>query len=156
MKNTMITILAVATLLSANLVSNARTPNSGTDEFEITPVGNLYLGKNITKVWTVNYSENENPVTITLQKNKNEKEFVVRSEFFEVMYVSSDAGFGVKQIRSSQREVPAAITTSVLNKQQMENQRMITPNKVTDEYAMELIASYLPDLLNDNYKHLIY
>jgi hypothetical protein len=37
----------------------------------------------------------------------------------------------------------------------MKNQQIITPNKVDDEKALGLIASYLPDLLNDGYTHLL-
>ena len=154
MKNTMITLVSIATLSLTTISVSAF--NSGTNEFEITPVENLHLGKNIEKVWKLTYFENEKPVTITLNKGKHENEFVVRGEFFEVAYVSSKSGFGVRAVRNSQREVPEAITSSVLNAEQMQKQKILTADQISDEYAMQLIASYLPDLLNENYKHLIY
>lgn len=144
---------AVALLLVASTSIATTTKNSA---FEIKPVENLYLGKNIEKVWTVAYSQQENPVTITLTKNGSAKEFVVRSEFFEVVYVSGKEGFGVKCLDKSDCQVPVAISSSVLNKEQLKYQRIISPEPVADDYALELIASYLPDLLNDGYKHLIY
>jgi len=154
----MIKTTAFALLLVTGLstFANAAETESKTNEFAITPVENLYLGKSINKVWNVAYSEKERPVTIILQQKGNEKEFVVRSEFFEIVYASNQNGFGVRKIKNSQREVPSQIISSVLNKQQLQNQRIITSNPISDDYALELIASYLPDLLNDGYKHLIF
>ncbi|MDP2887406.1 MAG: hypothetical protein Q8P34_00375, partial [Bacteroidota bacterium] len=118
--------------------------------------GRLILGNSIEKVWKISYSAQENPVTIALRTVGNEREFVVRSQFFEVIYASGPEGFGVRKIHSSFRGVPAKFTSSVLNKQQLQNQRILTPNKISDAYALELIAGFLPDLLNDGYKHLIF
>ena len=154
----MIKTTALALLLVTGLSSfaNASETESKTNEFAITPVENLYLGKSINMVWNIAYSEQERPVTIILQQKGKEKEFVVRSEFFEIVYASDQNGFGVRKIKNSQREVPTQIITSVLNKQQLQKQRIITSNPISNDYALELIASYLPDLLNDGYKHLIY
>ena len=156
MKTSTIRFTAIAVLLLVSSFSFANLTGNKTNEFEITPVENLFLGKSIEKIWTVSYSEQEKPITITRHSVGNSKEYVVRSEFFEVIYISDNEGFGVKKIYPSLKEVPARITSSVLNKQQMQTQRILTPNKVSDEYALSLIASYLPDLLNDGYKHLIY
>jgi hypothetical protein len=156
MKSNLFRNTLVATLLLAASSSFTFASGSAANEFAITPVENLYLGKNIEKVWTVAYSEQEKPVTITLEKHGNTKEFVVRSEFFEVVYESGKAGFGVKSLEKSSREVPSAITKSILNRQQLYYQRIISPEPVSDVYALQLIASYLPDLLNEGYRHLIY
>ena len=84
------------------------------------------------------------------------KEYVVRSEYFEVVYTATKQGFGVSPLPRSMREVPSAINSSVLNKEQLEQQKILSPNQVSEEFALELIASYLPDLLNEGYKHLLY
>lgn len=156
MKNKMIGISVIAAFMFAGLNSFASSIKTGSNVFEITPVENLFLGKNVDKVWTVGYSDQKKSVTIILQKNGIKKEFVVRSEFFEVVYIADKSGLGAVKIKNSKREVPKRITSSVLNKQQMQIQRILTPNPVSDEYALVLIASYLPDLLNDGYSHLIY
>jgi hypothetical protein len=129
---------------------------SKTDEFIINKVDNLYLGKSAEKVWTISYSQQEKPVTIALRTVSGTKEYVVRAEFFEVIYTSDNEGFGVRKIHSTLRQIPEKINASVLNKQQIKQQTVLTPNKVSDAFALELIASYLPDLLNAGYKHLIY
>jgi hypothetical protein len=114
------------------------------------------LGKSAEKVWTISYSQQEKPVTIALRTVSGTKEYVVRAEFFEVIYTSDNEGFGVRKIHSTLRQIPEKINASVLNKQQIKQQTVLTPNKVSDAFALELIASYLPDLLNAGYKHLIY
>lgn len=156
MKTITIRLTAIAVLLFACSFTFANSTENETVEFAITPVENLYLGKSVEKLWTISYSKQEKPVTIALRKVANGKEYVVRSEFFEVIYASDKKGFGVKKIHTSLKEVPGKINTSVLNKQQMQNQKILTPNKVSDAYALDLIASYLPDLLNGGYKHLLY
>lgn len=156
MKSSTIRFAIVAALLLASSFSFAIPTEKETNEIAITPIENLYLGKSVEKVWTISYSELEKPITIVLRTVANGKEYVVRSEFFEVIYVSDKAGFGVKKIYAPLKEVPTKINSSVLNKQQIQNQKILTPNEVSDAYALSLIASYLPDLLNDGYKHLIY
>lgn len=143
-------VLVISTPRASALTSGLKT-----NEFEINQVDNLYLGKSAEKVWTLGYSDREKPVTIALRTFGNTKEYVVRSQYFEVIYASDSEGFGVRKIHPALKEVPTKINHAVLNKKQLENQRVITPNKVTDEYALGLIASYLPDLLNEGYQHLI-
>ncbi len=156
MKTVTIRLSVIVFLLMASLFSFANSEKSGNQEVKITQVENLYLGKSAEKVWTIRYSEQKNPVTITLRKIAKGKEYIVRTEFFEVVYASTKEGFGVKDMRRAWREVPEEISSSVLNKQQIQNQKALTPNSVSDDYALELIASYLPDLLNEDYRHLLY
>lgn len=143
-------------LLIVSSFSFAGTAITGTQEVKITPVENLYLGKTAEKVWTLNFSEKEKPVTVTMHQTGSIKEYVVRSEYFEVVYTATKQGFGVSPLPRSMREVPSAINSSVLNKKQLEQQKILSPNQVSEEFALELIASYLPDLLNEGYKHLLY
>lgn len=150
MKTSTIFFIVIAVLAAFNSFA------SKTDEFIINQVDNLYLGKSAEKVWTISYSQQEKPVTIALRTVSGTKEYVVRAEFFEVIYTSDNEGFGARKIHSTLRQIPEKINASVLNKQQIKQQTVLTPNKVSDAYALELIASYLPDLLNAGYKHLIY
>jgi len=155
MKNSIIRLTVIALFLFGSSFAIAVPPDTERNEYKITPLDNLHFGKSIEKAWTLNYSNNE-PVTITLRSKGNGKEYIVRSSYFEVMYVSDHGGFGVRKIPASLKEIPDEINSSVLNKEQMESQRILTQAKVSDAYALELIASYLPDLLNANYKHVIY
>lgn len=156
MKNTTLRTLILGALLIAGLATFATSGKTGNIGFEISPVENLNLGKSVEKIWTLAYSELEKPVTITMHKHGKYSEFVVRSDFFEVVYSSNEEGFGAKCVRSSERTVKTKVCAGVICQKAMENQRIITPNQVSDDYALELIASYLPDLLNKGYEHLIF
>ena len=157
MKKRIIPFCALAVLLFAGTSVYAADPsNDESNAVEVTTVDDLHLGNSIEKLWKISYSKEESPVTIALRKTAKGTEYVVRSEFFEVIYANDKHGFGVRKIHASMKEVPDLINYSVLNKQQMQQQKVLTPNNVSDKYALELITSYLPDLLNENYEHLIY
>ena len=82
-------------------------------------------------------------------------EYVVYSKHFEVSYASTAIGFGTKEVRSSWSNVPKRISKAVINRDEMKRQQIITPNNVDDDKALGLIASFLPDLINDGYTHLL-
>ncbi len=124
-------------------------------DYTITEVNDLYLDKDVKAVWKISYSSTEVPVTVVKHKTLEGTEYVVHSQFFEVCYLASADGFGTKEVRRSCRNVPKKICAAVIDQDQMQKQRIITPNKVNDEKALGLIASYLPDLINDGYTHLL-
>ncbi len=123
--------------------------------FEIDEVDNLYMGKTVKAIWTVSYSPNEEPVTVVKRNTLEGTEYVVHSKHFEVSYASTATGFGAKETRRSWSEVPRKISRAVINDEELARQEIITPKKVDDEQALGLIASYLPDLVNDGYTHLL-
>ncbi len=147
--------LMVAFVLLATVSTNATGVSEEFENYKIESVDDLYVGKNIEKIWTLTYSVDETPVTVLKRKTTFGNSYIVRSEHFEVTYATQPEGFGVKKIRKSWANVPAPITKAVLNAKEMENQRVITPKKVDDERALGLIASYLPQLVNESYTHLL-
>jgi hypothetical protein len=155
MKTIKLRFAIIAVLFFVSSVSFAVKTGSKNNEFEITPIENLHLGNSIEKVWTINYSELEKPVTITSRTTATGKEYVVRSNYLEVVYAMDNKGFGVKKMGNSTKEVPEMLASSILNKKEMNAQRILTTNQVSDAIALELIAIHLPDLLNDPYLHLI-
>jgi hypothetical protein len=146
--------LSVSLLLVAVAV-NATGIHRGFDKCQITSVDDLFVGKKIQKVWSLNYNPNEASVTVLKRKTGSGFEYLVRSAYFEVCYSWSDEGFGVKKMKPASCNIPTRITKAVIDPKEMEHQRILTPNKVDDETAIGLIASYLPDLLNDSYTHLL-
>ncbi len=107
------------------------------------------------KLWSISYSNDETPVTVLKRKTLDGIEYVVYSKYFEVSYLASAKGFGAKKIKSSMSNVPQKINRAVINMKELKNQEILTPNKVEDEQALGLIASYLPFLLNEGYTHLL-
>ena len=139
------------------LVSNVLATGTRNEfkKFEISPVDDLFVGKNIKAIWTVSYSNTETPVTVVKRKTFEGTEYVVYSKYFEVSYLASSNGFGTKMVRKSWSNVPKKINEAVINHEEFLKQEIITPNKVDDERALGLIACYLPFLLNDGYTHLL-
>jgi len=147
--------LWVVVLCFAVTTVNAKTTGRDFTKYEITPVDDLHLGTKFEKVWTISYESKKVPVTVVKHKTSDGFDYAVHSEFFEVCYSLTSNGFGVKKMRRSWSKVAPEINWAVLNRSEMERQRILTPNKVDDEMALGLIASYLPSLLNPAYTHLL-
>lgn len=145
----------LAVLLLASSASYANSENNETKEVKITTVENSSLGKDDLKAWVLNYASGEKPVSVTLKDDKEGRSFVVRSEYFEIAYVAGKKGFGAKRLPMSISKIPYEINSVVLNDDQIKAQRVLAPNTISDDEAVKLIVSYLPDLLNDKYKHLL-
>lgn len=149
-------IIAIVTFfVLVNSVAHANGIRTEFNEFEYTLVDDLYLGKKVDAIWTLRYNNSEKPVTVVKRNTIEGTEYMVSSEFFAVRYVASASGFGAKQIRKAWCEVNNRINHAVINQNQLKNQEIISPNKVDDKMALGLIASYLPDLFNDGYTHLL-
>ncbi len=124
-------------------------------DYKIKTVENVYVGKNVKAIWSISYSNDETPVTVLKRKTLDGTEYVVYSKYFEVSYLASAKGFGAKMVKSSWSNVPQKINRAVINMKELKKQEILTPNKVDDEQALGLIASYLPFLLNEGYTHLL-
>ncbi|MEZ5106241.1 MAG: hypothetical protein R2757_17200 [Draconibacterium sp.] len=123
--------------------------------FSITAVDDIFMGKKVEAIWTISYSKDEVPVTVVKRNTVEGTEYVIHSKYFDVSYLSSSKGFGTKEVKNSWRNVPKEITNAVISEEELKKQQIITPNKVDDKMALDLIASYLPNLLNDGYTHLL-
>jgi len=124
-------------------------------EYQISTVEDLYLGKQVEKAWQLSYSTEEVPVTIVKKKNLDGTNYIVRSAYFEVDFLAGPKGFGAVQLKRSWSKVHKSITRAVINQEELQRLKVITPNPVNDKEALGLIASYLPGLINDNYTHLL-
>lgn len=133
--------------LSANPVNAMAALN---DSFTITAENSVN-----SSVWNLKYSESENGFKITMLEKNGVKEYSVRSKFFEVAYVLDNTGFGARMIKSGDSQVPGQILDQVINQNELKNQKIISDTQIDNATALNLIASYLPDLINDNYKHLL-
>ena len=149
-----VTILVVGFLFVA-ISANATGIRTEFKEYEINSVEDIHLGKNVKAIWTLSYSETEDAVTVVKRKTIEGTEYVVHSNHFAVSYAATANGFGAKEVRKAWSSVPRKITNAVICKEELAKQEIITPNKVDDKKALGLIASYLPELINDGYTHLL-
>ena len=108
-----------------------------------------------SSVWNLKYSDSENSFKITISEKNGEKEYTVRSKFFEVAYVVNKNGFGARMVKAGKAQVPGEILKNIINPDALNNQKVICNEQINNETALNLIASYLPDLINDNYKYLM-
>ena len=145
----------VVCLFVVSVSVNATGLRTEFNEYEISTVDDLFMGKNVNAIWTLSYSNQESPVTVVKRKTIEGIEYVVHSKFFEVSYASTAAGFGTKEVRGTWSNVPKKISRAVISQEEMKRQRIISPKRVDDKRALALIASYLPDLINDGYTHLL-
>lgn len=106
-------------------------------------------------VWNLKYAESERGFQITMVENNGEKEYIVRSKFFEVAYILNKNGFGARMVKGSKTQVPVQIVEKIINREALNNQKVISDANISNEVALNLIASYLPDLINNSYKHLL-
>ena len=58
-------------------------------------------------------------------------------------------------VKAEYSEIPQEIINRVINSEELGRQKILTPNEVSEEQALDLIAAYLPDLINPSYKHLL-
>ena len=108
----------------------------------------------IEQAWKLSYDENKAPIVIELFNSKKGKTFIVRTDYFEVAYVSSPKGFGARKVKISESKVPDSLTSQVIRAEELARQRILSTEEVDEKTAVELIAAYLPDLVNSGYKHL--
>ncbi len=142
-------ILAFFTLICSTGVMG-HASDSGNDIFSITADNSAN-----SSGWNLKYSASENAFKIIMSENNGDKEFTVRSKFFEIAYVLNKNGFGARMIRPGKSLVPAQIIEQIINKDALKQQKVISDASISNETALNLIASYLPDLINNNYKHLL-
>jgi hypothetical protein len=121
------------------------------NNFSIMPADNTVN----SSAWILKYSASENGFKIFMSENNGEKEYTVRSKFFEVVYILNRNGFGARMVKGNKAQVPAQILEKILNRDALKNQKVISGASTSHETALNLIASYLPDLINDNYKYLL-
>ncbi len=155
MKKIKLLPLWVVVLCFAMTNVSASVTGGDVTKFEISVVDDLYLGTKYEKVWTISYDAAKAPVTVVKHKTSNGFAYAVHSEFFDVCYSQSSDGFGVRKLRNSLCNAAPEISRAVINPAEMERQRILTPNRVDDDTAIGLIASYLPSLLNPAYTHLL-
>ncbi|MCF8363346.1 MAG: hypothetical protein K9G70_12070 [Prolixibacteraceae bacterium] len=105
--------------------------------------------------WIINYGKNNKQIEVFKNSTRKGEEYIVRNASFEVRYTNTDKGFGVKWISNKQSEVPYEITKAVINENEMKNQSLLSAKQLSEEKALDYIASFVPFLLNENYKHLL-
>lgn len=150
-------LVAVVVLIFVGVtVSNASNTIKQTDSFTIVANDDVALNNvPFQKSWTIAYGDAGKNVVVLKRTTKKGEEYLVRNEFFEVRYVNTEKGFGVRLVRNADSKVDYTINSLVLNEAMMAQQSLIWSEMLTEQKALEYIADFVPTLLNENYKHLL-
>ncbi len=147
-------ILVVFTMISINVwAGNEESFNSN---YKISPDLNFSPNSDFQKSWVIAYGESKTPVHVFMKETKKGQEYLVRTSYFEVKYINGSQGFGVKLLNGSESEVSESLNAAVLNQIQLNNQKCISGEAIGNEKDLEMIASYLPDLINEQYNSILY
>jgi len=142
-------VLVVFTMISINVwAGNEESFNS---IHKISPDLNFNPTSSFQKSWEIAYGESKTPVRVFMKETKKGQEYLVRTKYFEVKYVNGSAGFGAREVSEADRTVSEALNAAVLNQTQLDGQKCISAEAIGNDKILEMIASYLPDLLNEQY-----
>jgi hypothetical protein len=146
------TTILLITIVSA-FNANARQVVTANENYTISTDASIDLSVNSSKSWVIEYGEKQ--IQVYKHETKKGEEYIVRNEYFEVMYVNDSKGFGVREIKNKHAKVAYQINSAVICTKQMEQQEILSPKKLDEEKALNYIASFVPFLLNENYKHIL-
>ena len=146
-------MLIVFTLISVNLW--AGNEGSFNSNYKISPDQNFVPTSDFQKGWEIAYGESKNPVHVFMKETKKGQEYLVRTKYFEVKYVNGSNGFGVKMVNASESTVSESLNSAVLNENSMRSQKCISTQALGSAQVLEMIASYLPDLINEQYNSIL-
>jgi len=155
MKNKIVTGIAIVMFSVATLAVQAAETNTAFSDYNIVKLSAQKTEAGAVQAWVLQYDENETPIIISLHQTKKSKYYVVRAENFEVAYTSGKNGFGASYVKPEFSRVPFELSSKVINDAELKRQKILTDNQPEDDNALELIAAFLPDLVNPSYKHLL-
>jgi hypothetical protein len=146
-------MLVVFTLISINVwAGNEESFNSN---YKISPDLNYSPSAGFQKSWEIAYGESKTPVHVFMKETKKGQEYTVRTKYFEVKYVNGTQGFGVRMINGAESTVSESLNAAVLNQTQLNSQKCISSEAIGNDKVLEMIASYLPDLINEQYNSIL-
>ncbi len=146
-------LLVVFTTISINAwAGNEESFNSN---YKISPDLNFSPNSDFQKSWEIAYGESKTPVQVFMKETKKGQEYLVRTKYFEVKYINGSQGFGVKLLNGSESKVSESLNTAVLNQIQLNSQKCISSEAIGSDKVLEMIASYLPDLINEQYNSIL-
>jgi len=145
--------LIVFTMISINVwAGNEESFNSN---YKISPDLNCELTSDFQKCWEIAYAESQQPVHVYMRETKKGQEFLVRTKYFEVKYINGSNGFGVRMLTKSEGTVSETLNNAVISSSAFSNQKCISNEPVENSQVLEMIASYIPDLINEQYKSIL-
>ncbi len=147
--------LVLIALMAITGTGFSYTTEAFRDDYKISAREDLVPGTTFQKSWEITYGDAGRPVQVLLKETKTGNEYIIRTGYFEVKYVNSEKGFGARTLRPGEQLVPSDLNTKVLNDVMLNNQKVISATRLADAEVLDMIASYLPELINENYRSIL-
>lgn len=112
----------------------------------------IKIGNEALNTYELVYSDMDSPVLIGVKETKKCKNFIVRTEGFEIEYICNKHVFGVKKVNEAYRTVSLEKVNAMLDNSVYYTQRVISQNPKNEEELLGLIACYFPLLLKEQYR----
>lgn len=153
-KNLFITLI-MATFLLINIIGIAGNKETHNLAYRISLDKNFTQNSTFLKSWEIFYGESKTNVHVFMKETKKGQEYFVSSKYFEVKYVNNTNGFGVRMLNNTESTVNESLNNAVLNFSQLNAQKCISAGAIESSQILEMIASFLPDLINEQYKNIL-
>lgn len=126
-----------------------------TDSYRIVCNESPVMLNDSSQKWLIEYGDKTKSIEIVKQYTKRGEEYIVHHKFFEVRYVNTSRGFGVRKVKHNQQCVDPLIVKAVISQTQMAQQQVLWNKKLSEEKVLDYIASFVPLLLNEHCTHLL-
>lgn len=155
MKQFVLSIAILAIISFTGLSLNAKGIVKQTESFTILTNDAITFESNFDKSWVVEYGDQNKSITIYKRSITDGEEYIVRNNYFEVRYTNTSKGFSAKTVKRSDSKVNQVINQAVINQEQLSQQSLLSSQKLSEEKALGYIAGFVPNLLNEDYKHIL-
>ncbi len=145
----LVCLFTVAKEKGSSAISGQSLTELGQYTIDLSPKA-MKIGNEVLNTYQLVYSESNSPILIGVKKTKKCRNFIVRTNGFEVEYICNRHIFGVKKVDAKYREVSLVNVNAKLNNYQFYTQRVISQYPKTEKELLGLIACYFPLLLKDN------
>ncbi|TKG97122.1 hypothetical protein EYV94_01460 [Puteibacter caeruleilacunae] len=146
----LVLIMASASFASKNNVELTGESPTSFGKYTIQATGNtVFINGKEMKTYDMVYENARHQFQIAVEKTKKCRNFIVRTEDFEIRYMCDKGVFGVTKVPRKYRSIDEAYTDRHLDTKSFANQKVLTQKPKTEEELLGLIACYFPMLLKD-------
>ncbi len=107
-------------------------------------------GENL-KAYLITYENSPMEVTVLVQPEKKCKNYIVLSDKLSIQYVCNGDYFGVQRLETPFNMDGFTSSDEALNRSEYFHQKLIEPGKLSEVQSTELIASFFPRLIKDEF-----
>ncbi len=125
------------------------------DDYKISSKENFEPTKAFQQSWEITYGESKRPVQVLLKETKKGEEYIIRTNYFEVKEGEFEKRICPRPMNVADMIVPENLNAQVINDQELGRQEVISLSKVDRQKALDLIAGFLPELVNSQYKNIL-